>query len=56
MKINNNNILKQNWELKAKILDILCLLNLLYYNPVDTRPNLNKDVIELITYTINNYR
>ena len=37
--------LPENWELKAKILDILCLLNLLYHNPVDTRPNLNKDVI-----------
>ena len=48
--------LPENWELKAKILDILCLLNLLYHNPVDTRPNLNKDVIGLITHTIDNYK
>jgi aminoglycoside phosphotransferase (APT) family kinase protein len=37
-----------DWKKSAKMMDILCLLQLIYDNPADQRPNLHHDVISLI--------
>ena len=47
--------LPSNWKLQAKLMDLLCLLHLLHYNPIESRPNLNHDVVALITHTIKTY-
>jgi len=44
--------LPDHWELKSKALDLICLLSLLYFNPTVDRPNLNRDVCELIENTV----
>jgi aminoglycoside phosphotransferase (APT) family kinase protein len=43
--------LPQTWKAQAKLMDLLCLLNLLHYNPNEARPNLNRDVVALIANT-----
>lgn len=43
------------WKKQAKLMDLICLLQLLYYNPSDQRPNLNQDVVELARYTVLNW-
>lgn len=44
--------LPKHWELQAKLMDLLCLLQLLHYNPLESRPNLNRDVVALIEHTV----
>jgi len=36
-------------------MDSINLLNLLYWNPKNERPNLNKDVVSLLKNTVNNW-
>ena len=48
-------LLSKNWKLQAKLMDMLCLLQLLHYNPLESRPNLNRDVVALIEYTVSAY-
>lgn len=52
---SNNIHLPTDWKKKAKLMDLICLLNLLYYNPKNERPIMNYDVSSLITYTIDNF-
>lgn len=40
--------LPSNWKKTAKLMDLFCLLQLLYYNPFADRPLMNRDVVELI--------
>lgn len=40
--------LPSNWKKTAKLMDLFCLLQLLYYNPKSERPFMNQDVVELI--------
>lgn len=47
--------LPANWKKQAKLMDLLCLLQLAHYNPATERPNLNKDVVSLIADTVNNW-
>ena len=47
--------LPANWKKQAKLMDLLCLLQLTHYNPVEERPNTNKDVVSLIAYTVKNW-
>jgi hypothetical protein len=41
-----------SWKCRAKIMDLLCLLQLAHSNPKNSRPILNSDVKELITNTV----
>ncbi|MBY0461747.1 MAG: aminoglycoside phosphotransferase family protein [Alphaproteobacteria bacterium] len=43
--------LPKTWKEAAKLMDLLCLLQLLYYNPFSERPLMNRDVVELIVNT-----
>jgi len=43
--------LPSTWKATAKLMDLLCLLQLLYYNPFAERPLMNRDVVELIENT-----
>lgn len=43
------------WKKQAKLMDLLCLLQLAHYNPVTERPKLNRDVVSLIADTVNNW-
>lgn len=43
------------WKKSAKLMDILSLLSLLYWNPKQERPNLNRDVVALLQYTIDHW-
>lgn len=43
--------LPADWKKQAKLMDILCLLQLLHNNPAAERPYLNRDVTRLITHT-----
>ncbi len=47
--------LPPHWKKQAKLMDLLCLLQLIHYNPVSERPNLNRDVVSLIADTVNNW-
>lgn len=47
--------LPDKWKKQAKLMDLLCLLQLIHYNPVTERPKLNRDVVSLITDTVNNW-
>ncbi len=38
------------------LMDMLCLLQLLQYNPLESRPNLNRDVVGLIEHTVRTVR
>lgn len=53
--VSDGNPLPQNWKKSAKLMDIICLLSLLYWNPKNERPNLNKDVVSLLKDTINHW-
>lgn len=44
--------LPATWRKQAKLMDLLCLLQLAHYNPLSDRPKLNKDVVSLITHTV----
>ncbi len=47
--------LPYTWKKQAKLLDLLCLLQLTYSNPSSERPHLNKDVVSLIANTLDNW-
>lgn len=47
--------LPDKWKKQAKLLDLLCLLQLIHSNPATERPNLNRDVVSLISDTVNNW-
>lgn len=47
--------LPAQWKKKAKLMDLLCLLQLIHYNPITERPNMNRDVTSLITDTVKNW-
>ena len=44
-----------HWKKSAKLMDMICLLSLLYWNPKHERPNLNADVVSLIQNTLDNW-
>lgn len=37
------------WKKQAKLMDLLCLLQLIHYNPASQRPKINYDAISLMT-------
>ncbi|MBA2653779.1 MAG: aminoglycoside phosphotransferase family protein [Gammaproteobacteria bacterium] len=43
------------WKKQAKLMDLLCLLQLSHYNPISERPKLNRDVVSLIADTVDNW-
>ncbi len=47
--------LPKTWKKQAKLMDLLCLLQLVHYNPYQERPKLNRDVVSLITNTVNHW-
>lgn len=47
--------LPSDWKKQAKLLDLISLLQLLNDNPAEQRPYLNRDVVRLITHTVNNF-
>jgi len=53
--ILEGNSLPDNWKKSAKLMDIICLLSLLYWNPKKDRPNLSSDVALLIQNTLDNW-
>jgi len=48
--------LSAQWKKKAKLMDLLCLLQLIHYNPVSERPNLNKDIVSLVSDVAINWK
>jgi len=52
---SNGHQLPVNWKKQAKLMDLLCLLQLAHYNPYSERPKLNRDVISLIQHTANEW-
>ncbi len=50
--ISEGNSLPENWKKTVKLMDIICLLSLLYWNPKNDRPNLSSDVVSLIQNTL----
>ncbi len=47
--------LPKNWKKQEKLLDLICLLNLIHFNPISDRPNLNRDVFSLVMHTVENW-
>lgn len=47
--------LPAQWKKQAKLMDLLCLLQLTHYNPLQERPKLNRDVVSLIANTVKNW-
>lgn len=47
--------LPTTWKKQAKLMDLLCLLQLAHYNPITERPKLNRDVVSLITDIVHNW-
>nr|WP_165475096.1 phosphotransferase [Legionella yabuuchiae] len=54
--ISEGNPLPDSWKKSAKLMDTICLLSLLYWNPKNERPNLSTDVTLLIQNTLDNWR
>lgn len=48
--------LPPHWRKQAKLMDLLCLLQLAHYNPISARPKTNRDVVSLIADTLNNWK
>ncbi len=48
-------ILPPLWKKQAKLMDLLCLLQLAHYNPFTERPKMNEDVISLIADTVDHW-
>ncbi len=48
--------LPSTWRQSAKLTDLLCLLNLLYYNSYEERPLMNRDVVGLVEHTATLFR
>jgi aminoglycoside phosphotransferase (APT) family kinase protein len=51
----NGEALPMTWKKQCKLMDLLCLLQLIHYNPAAARPNLNQDVKSLIQYTVDHW-
>jgi Ser/Thr protein kinase RdoA (MazF antagonist) len=47
--------LPAQWKKQAKLMDLLCLLQLAHYNPQQDRPKLNRDVVSLIANTVKHW-
>lgn len=47
--------LPAEWKKQAKLMDLLCLLQLIHYNPASERPKMNRDVVSLIVDTVQNW-
>lgn len=47
--------LPKDWKKQAKLMDLLCLLQLAHYNPFVQRPKMNRDVVSLIEDTVKNW-
>lgn len=47
--------LPNQWKKQAKLWDLLCLLQLVHYNPCSERPKMNRDIVSLITDTVRNW-
>lgn len=47
--------LPKEWKKQAKLMDLLCLLQLTHYNPASERPAMNRDVVSLIADTVNHW-
>lgn len=52
---SNGYRLPKTWKKQAKLMDLLCLLQLAHYNPNSERPKLNRDVVSLINNTVNQW-
>jgi aminoglycoside phosphotransferase (APT) family kinase protein len=52
---SNGHRLPNAWKKQAKLMDLLCLLQLAHYNPHEERPKLNRDVVSLIANTVNQW-
>ena len=48
----NGAALPSDWKKQAKLLDLLCLLQLLHNNSASERPYMNRDVVRLINNTV----
>jgi aminoglycoside phosphotransferase (APT) family kinase protein len=44
--------LPSDWKKQAKLMDLLCLLQLLHANPASARPAMNRDVVRLINQIV----
>lgn len=53
--IEQHHTLPKYWKKQAKLMDLLCLLQLTHYNPVTERPIMNRDVVSLIQHSIENW-
>jgi aminoglycoside phosphotransferase (APT) family kinase protein len=47
--------LPKTWKKQAKLKDLLCLLQLIHYNPYTEKPNLNRDAVSLIANIIKDW-
>ncbi|MDP3562137.1 MAG: aminoglycoside phosphotransferase family protein [Legionellaceae bacterium] len=54
--VSEGGILPKSWKKSVKLMDMICLLSLLYWNPKKERPNLSADVTSLIQNTLNDWR
>lgn len=52
---SNGFCLPKDWKKQAKLMDLLCLLQLAHYNPFMERPKMNRDVVSLIEDTVKNW-
>ncbi|ARN85003.1 phosphotransferase family protein [Candidatus Nucleicultrix amoebiphila] len=52
---SSGNLLPQEWKRQAKLMDLLCLLQLIHHNPYDQRPKMNRDVVSLVTHTVSHW-
>ncbi|MBX3710080.1 MAG: aminoglycoside phosphotransferase family protein [Gammaproteobacteria bacterium] len=52
---SNGFYLPEEWKKQAKLMDLLCLLQLVHYSPFAERPKMNRDVVSLIADTIRNW-
>lgn len=48
--------LSPHWKKKAKLMDLLCLLQLIHYHPVSERPNMNRDIVSLVSDIAANWK
>jgi hypothetical protein len=47
--------LPSEWKKQAKLMDLLCLLQLVHCNPFAERTKMNRDVVSLISDTVKNW-
>jgi len=53
--VSKGEALPVNWKKSAKLMDIICLLSLLYWNPKSERPKLNQDAVSLLKHTVDHW-